>query len=128
MTLSSTALSPTFTIPTDLPASIVLEFTLRVTDEGRLSDEDSARFWVSAKPEVSITAIAESMGEGVGRSLHADAHPKYLAARRPAAAAPVDTTPLRRHYPCCDSRQTLLISLIHGPLSPAIGCVGTAAW
>ena len=33
-------------------------------------------------------------------------------ARRPAAAPRVDTTPLRRHYPCCDSRQTLLIPLI----------------
>ena len=34
------------------------------------------------------------------------------AGRRPAAAARVDTTPLRRHYPCCDSRQTLLFPFI----------------
>ena len=40
----STALSPTFTTPTDLPATTVLEFTLRVTDEGGLSDEDTVRF------------------------------------------------------------------------------------
>ena len=48
MTLSITALSPTFTTPTDQPASIVLEVTLRVTDEGGLSDADTVRFLVFA--------------------------------------------------------------------------------
>ena len=79
MTLSSTALSPTFTTPTDLPASIVLEFTLRVTDEGGLSDEDTVRFWVSATPEVSTTAVAESTGEtALGTPARSRAHDDQL--------------------------------------------------
>ena len=48
------------------------------------------------------------------------------SARRSAAAPRVNTTPLRRHYPCCDSRrcgsrQTLLIPLVgrsYLPLGP----------
>ena len=35
-----------------------------------------------------------------------------MAKLRTEAAPRVDTTPFRRHYPCCDSRQTLLIPLI----------------
>ncbi len=47
------------------------------------------------------------------------------APRRPAAAARVATTPLRRLYPCCDSRQTLLIPFIRerfgfGTISPGL--------
>ena len=38
--------------------------------------------------------------------------PRGQVARRPAAAARADTIPIRRHYPCCDSCQTLVIPLI----------------